>query len=137
MKTLKTHSQTNEVVPNNKPTRRYFSADDKLRILKEADACPPGELGALLRKEGIYASLLQEWRDLLQKAQREAFSPQKRGRKPVNDHKDDLILQLKRDNAALQARADQAEAIVDLQKKISEILKPTLPQKDERRSFKK
>jgi transposase-like protein len=103
-----------------RPARRRFSAAEKLRILQEVDACPPGELGALLRREGLYRSHLKQWRD-----QRDAGSlqPKRRGRKP----KADSALQsendrLRRENERLAARLKKAEVIIDVQKKVSEIL---------------
>src|SRR5258708_945393 len=64
-----------------KPRRRFFSAAEKLAILIEADACPRGELGALLRREGLYSSLLSDWRRLRDKGQLSGLTPQKRGPK--------------------------------------------------------
>jgi transposase len=107
-----------------KPTRRRFSAEYKLKILREAGGCiQPGELGALLRREGLYFSNLQTWR-----AQREAgelggLTPKKRG--PAPQAKNPLagkVAALEREMTRLKARAKRAEALVELQKKVSEIL---------------
>ena len=65
-----------------KPIRRKFSAEYKRRILQEAARCKPGEIGALLRREGPYSSHLANWRRQVEKAETEALSAKKRGRKP-------------------------------------------------------
>jgi len=71
-----------EVLP--KASRRTFSATEKLRILNEADACKqPGQIGALLRREGLYSSHLVKWRRLRAAGQLQALAPQPRGRKPL------------------------------------------------------
>lgn len=110
-----------EVVPTAK--RRRFTAEEKLRILEEADACTePGELGALLRREGIYSSYLSRWRRARDRGQLQALSPKKRGPKtPVSEVKREMA-DLQRENERLQARLAQAEAIIEAQKKLSEVL---------------
>ena len=71
-----------EVVPAAK--RRQFTTEEKLCMLKEADACTePGEIGALVRREGIYSSYLSRWRRARGEGQLTALSPQQRGRKPA------------------------------------------------------
>src|SRR5687767_6090338 len=66
-----------------KPERRHFSAEYKRRILEEADACTePGQIGALLRREGLYSSNLTQWRQQMSKGALKALSPKKRGPKP-------------------------------------------------------
>ncbi len=104
-----------------KATRRRFTAEYKLKVLREADACrKPGEIGALLRREGLYSSLLAAWRK--QRSQGELFE-KKRG--PVAKEKNPLsskVAALEKENVRLKARAERAEALVDLQKKVSEIL---------------
>jgi transposase len=73
-----------EVVPQAK--RRRFNAEYKVRILEEADACSePGEIGALLRREGLYSSHLTTWRRQREQGHLEGLSPKKRGRKPSVD----------------------------------------------------
>ena len=106
------------------PTRRRFTAADKLRILKLADACTVvGSLGALLRAEGLYASHLTTWRRQRTEGVRSALTPQKRGRKasvrhPLRAENETL----RKENARLSTRLKQAELIIDVQKKVSEIL---------------
>jgi len=106
-----------EVMP--KARRRSFSKREKLRILKLADACTqPGEIGALLRREGIYSSYLATWREQRDKGQLE---PQKRGR-PENDPKDKELAHLRAENAKLSKKLEQAETIIEVQKKLSALL---------------
>ena len=111
-----------EVVPTAK--RRQFTAKEKLHILKEADACiKPGELGALLRREGIYSSYLSRWRRERDRGQLQALNPQRRGPKtPVNSEVAREMAKLRRENERLQARLAQAETIIEAQKKLSEVL---------------
>jgi transposase len=108
-------------VKEKKATRRRFTAAEKARILKEADAASPGQIGALLRREGIYASHLQKWR-----AERDvaALEPKKRG--PQANPLTAENKQLKKQNEKLEKRLRQAEKIIELQKKMSEILGVTL-----------
>lgn len=115
-----------------RPRRRSFTAQDKLRILTEADlATDPGEIGALLRREGLYSSALTDWR-----RQREAgilggLTPARRGPKPSQPNP--LAAELakaQQDNARLRLRLERAEAIIDLQKKVSDLLGLPLPPTD-------
>jgi transposase len=110
-------------VPENKP-RRKFTAQYKLRILEKADACTqPGEIGALLRREGLYSSNLTTWRKQREKGQLEALSPKKRGRK--EKEKNPLaakVAELERETERLRKKLKKAETIIEVQKKISEIL---------------
>ena len=110
-------------VPEKKP-RRKFTAKYKLRILAEADACTQtGQLGALLRREGLYSSNLTTWRQQRAQGILQAMSPKKRGRKrkqtsPLAKQ----VAQLERENRRLQDKLKKAETIIEVQKKISEIL---------------
>jgi transposase-like protein len=98
--------------------RRHFSTEYKARILAEADACTErGQIGALLRREGLYSSHLDKWRK--QRAQGQ-LGPQKRGRKA--DPQAAELARLRQENERLQARLQQAEAIIEVQKKLSELL---------------
>ena len=106
-----------------RPVRRRFTAEYKRRILQEADRCQPGELGALLRREGLYSSLLSKWRQQRERAEREALAPKKRGRKPNRrDPAAERIAELERENQRLRKHLQEAEAIIEVQKKISDLL---------------
>jgi len=120
--TVQTEAPDPEVVPTAK--RRRFSAAYKSRILEEADACTePGEIGALLRQEGIYSSYLTRWRREREQGQLDALDPKKRGPKAsVDEALAKEIAQLRRENERLEARLAQAETIIDVQKKLSQLL---------------
>lgn len=100
--------------------RRQFTSSDKRRILDAADRCTqPGEIGALLRKEGIYSSQLATWRKQRAADQRAALAPQKRGRKTDPAQAEDRrVYQLTQENERLRRRLAQANAIIDVQKKL-------------------
>lgn len=106
------------------PTRRRFTAEDKLRILRLADACTAvGSLGALLRAEGLYASNLTTWRRQRTEGVLSALTPQKRGRKKSGRHPLQAENEtLRKENTRLSTRLKQAELIIDVQKKVSQIL---------------
>jgi transposase-like protein len=107
--------------------RRRFTAEEKLRILEEADACSePGEIGALLRREGIYSSYLSKWRQARDRGQLTGLGGQPRGPKPATDAAlAREVTRLRRENERLQARLGQAEAIIEVQKKLSQLLGPS------------
>ena len=115
---------TSEVEVMAKPTRRRYSAEYKLRILREADAgTRRGEIGALLRREGLYSSNLTAWRKQREKRELEGLGQKRRG--PLPKEKNplaDKVKALERETARLRARAERAEGLVELQKKVSEIL---------------
>jgi len=115
---------TSEVEVVAKPTRRRYTAEYKLGVLREADGCTrPGEIGALLRREGLYSSTLTHWRKQRQKGELGGLSPKKRGPLPKEKNPlTDKVRALERENARLTARAERAEGLVELQKKVSEIL---------------
>ncbi len=122
-----------EVEVTEKAARRRFSAEYKRRILKEADACGAGEIGALLRREGLYSSHLTLWRAARERGEIAGLAPKKRGPKVAPpDPRDRKIAELERETRRLQARLERAEALVDLQKKVSAILGIALPESDER-----
>jgi transposase-like protein len=107
-----------------KKPRRKFTAKYKLRMLKKADACTePGQLGTLLRQEGLYSSNLTTWRKQRDEGLLIAMSPKKRGRKvqPKNPLAPE-IARIQKENQRLKQKLRQAELIIDAQKKISEIL---------------
>jgi transposase-like protein len=102
-----------------KAKRRRFTAEYKLRILRAVDRCEkPGELGALLRREGLYSSHLAKWRE-----QRSAgLSPRKRGRKPQDDGQTKRLGQFEREVVRLRKRLRQSELIIEAQKKLARLL---------------
>jgi transposase-like protein len=109
-----------EVVP--KAERRQFTAAYKLRIIREAEACSePGQIGSLLRREGLYSSYLSKWRQQQADGQLQALSSRKRGRKSQDPSLAELA-QLQRENERLRARLEQAEIIIEVQKKLSKLL---------------
>lgn len=107
-----------------KATRRTFTAEYKLRILREVDACKEeGEVGAVLRREGLYSSHLTTWRRQREAGELQGLTPRKRGRRnkkaKVSAKEVD---QLRRENARLKRELEQARLIIDIQKKASEML---------------
>ena len=107
-----------------KAVRRRFAAEYKLNILQQAEACRDEEgIGALLRREGLYSSHLTTWRRQKEVGLLSALSPKRRGRKasarsPLQPEVD----RLRKENDRLQKRLKQAELIIDIQKKISQML---------------
>jgi transposase-like protein len=100
--------------------------------LEEAEACTePGEIGALLRREGIYSSYLSRWRQARERGQLTALGAQRRGPKPTTEAAlTREVTRLRRENERLQARLNQAEAIIEVQKKLSQLLGPS-PEENE------
>lgn len=112
-----------EVKP--KAERRKFSGEYKLRILAEADGCTErGQLGALLRREGLYSSHLEKWRRQRELGALQALGTQKRGRKA--DPQAAELARMQRENEQLRVRLERAEYIIEVQKKLAELL-GTLP----------
>ena len=111
-----------EVVPMAK--RRTFSKADKLRILTDADACvAPGEIGALLRREGIYSSHLATWRKQRQLAGEAGALQRKRGPKAeLGTIQERRVAELEKQVERLQAKLVKADLIIDVQKKLSILL---------------
>lgn len=117
--------KTSVLLPNPQVTpkaeRRRFSAEYKLRILAEADASTErGAIGALLRREGLYASHLEKWRQQRARGALDGLTAQKRGRKVAAEAVE--LARLQREHAALQVRLQQAEIIIEVQKKLSTLL---------------
>jgi transposase len=123
--------QETEVTP--KAKRRRFSAQEKLRILRLVEACTQaGEVGALLRREGLYSSHLTDWRRARGAGELDALTPKKRGRKALTPNPlEKELTQLRRELAKAEARAKHAEALVELQKKVADLLGIQLPKEDE------
>lgn len=103
-----------------KASRRRFTPEYKLKIVQEAEACSSGELGAMLRREGLYFSNLACWRRQVAEGQLAALTPQRRGRKARAV--DPRVLELEGEIQRLRERLRRAEEIIEVQKKISEIL---------------
>jgi transposase len=115
------NGRVKEVMPNTevvaKAKRKRFTAAEKLRILREVEACQgSGEIGGLLRQEGIYSSYLTTWRRQRERGELDGLSPQKRGPKPNPEALE--LTKLRRENERLQERLRQAELIIDVQKKL-------------------
>jgi len=106
-----------------KATRRRFTAEYKRRIIKEADACiRQGQLGALLRREGLYYSNLDTWRRQAKRGTLDALSSKKRGPKAKRPDKSTLLIkEQKKEILKLKAGLKKAELIIEAQKKITEI----------------
>jgi len=121
------------VVPSSevRAKRRTFTAAQKLAILREADPCPEGKLGEVLRRHGIYSSHLSKWRQ-----QRDAGELFAKKRGPKGDEQAQRLAQLEREKGRLEARLQKAELIIDAQKKLLHVLglpEPDLTELDEPR----
>ena len=105
-----------------KPTRRRFSPSYKLRVVEEADRCTePGEVGRLLRREGLYSSHLTTWRKAAHSGSLKALS-KKRGRKPERNPLEEKVRKLERRNARLEEEFRKAHLIIDVQGKVAGLL---------------
>ena len=114
-----------------KAARRRFTAEYKRRIAIEAETCTePGKIGALLRREGLYWSMLQRWR---RQFREESLSSSKKSSSAASAAQPSTakeIVSLKRENERLKERLRQAELIIDVQKKVSEMLTRSTEEKD-------
>ena len=111
-----------------RPRRRTFAAAEKLRILRLVDEAGPGGIGAILRREGLYSSLLTDWRRQRDAGAYEALKAVKRG--PKTFEPNPLAaegVQLRRDNERLTLRLQRAEAIIEIQKKVASLLGLAMP----------
>ncbi|MGI0034439.1 MAG: transposase [Nitrososphaera sp.] len=107
-----------------KAQRRQFTAKYKLRILQELDRCSkPGQVGALLRREGLYSSHLSKWRAQREAGLLQALAPRKRGHKPSERPRALMAEneQLHRENERLKHRLEQAQTIIEFQKKVTDL----------------
>jgi transposase-like protein len=121
--TVKEEMPKTEVVA--KARRKRFTAAEKLRILREVDACQgSGEIGALLRREGIYSSYLTTWRKQRELGELDGLAPHKRGPKPNPEAIE--LAKLRREHERLQERMRRAELIIDVQKKVAQMLGETI-----------
>ena len=116
-----------------KAQRRKFTAEYKLGIVREAERCKePGEIGALLRREGLYSSLLTAWRREVEQGTRVALRSKKRG--PKARVVDPRVKEVERENARLRKRLEHAELIIAVQKKISALLGIPLESPDDEKT---
>ena len=104
-----------------KARRRRFTAEYKASVLREYEATPKGERGALLRREGLYSSHISKWQEDRNAAQRQALEPRKRGPKP-KPQPDPEVVALRKQVARLEHQLQRAQKVIEVQKKISEIL---------------
>jgi transposase-like protein len=106
-----------------RPQRRRFTPAYKARVVEEAQRCTEsGELGALLRREGLYSSALTQWRRQYQSGALQGLKEAKRGRKRTRDPRDQELERLQRDNERLNQKLRQAELIIEIQKKVAAML---------------
>lgn len=106
-----------------RPVRRHFSAAYKARIVEQAERCTEaGQVAALLRHEGLYSSHLSNWRKLYRTGALQALRDDKRGRKRKRHPLEDDNERLRKQNARLAHRLEQAETIIEIQKKVSSML---------------
>lgn len=118
-----------------KTSRRRFTAEYKRKILNEAATCTKlGDLGAMLRREGLYSSHLTAWRRQLDLNGMTGLAGKKRGPPSKRDDRDKRITELERENNRLRFRAERAEALVDIQKKVSLLLGVELDENGKPRS---
>ena len=103
-----------------RPKRRRFTAEYKMRIVEEAETCL--DVGAMLRREGLYSSYLTTWRREYRSGALAALKDDKRGRKKTKNPLEDEVARLQRQNARLTQRLEQAETIIEIQKKVSAML---------------
>jgi transposase-like protein len=123
----KTSQKDPEVVE--KAARRRFTLEYKRRIALEAEQCEqPGEIGALLRREGLYSSVVARWRRQLQE---ESLSSSKKSRKKGKLTPAQEVARLERENERLKEKLRQAELIIDVQKKVSEMMQTRSQEKED------
>jgi len=126
--------QTNPATEvSEKPVRRRFTVEYKLRLLAEADRCTElGQIGEVLRREGLYSSHLTNWRKQRDEGVLAGLKPKRRGRKAKRKNPlADEVAQLQRENRHLEEKLRQAELIIDVQKKVSEMLNIPLKNLDD------
>jgi transposase len=117
-----------EVQP--KAKRRTFTLAYKRKVVREADGCKAtGSIGRLLRREGLNTTHLHEWREARERGELQELASRKRGPKPAKvDSRDQKIEQLEKENARLRLRAERAEGLVALQKKVADLLETSFPE---------
>ena len=109
-----------------KPKRRQHTAEYKLRLLRELDGCTrKGEVGAILRREGLYSSLISKWREQREEGILSGLGGQRRG--PKVDPNAAELARLQRENKRLKEKLERAELIIDVQKKVARLIGETPP----------
>lgn len=109
-----------------KPKRRQHTAEYKLRILRELDGCTrKGEVGAILRREGLYSSLISKWREQREQGSLDGLGGQRRG--PKVDPNAAELARLQHENKRLKEKLERAELIIDVQKKVARLIGETPP----------
>ena len=109
-----------EITPPAQRKKRHLTAQYKLRILEEIDQLPYGQIGAYLRREGLYSSQIATWRKQREAGELAALEPQKRG--PKVDETGRRLAELERENEQLRSKLAQAEVIIAVQKKLARTL---------------
>ena len=134
----KSLSSVSETQVSTRATRRRFTAEYKKKILDELDALTErGEVGALLRREGLYSSHVAEWRSLRRAGELDALEPKKRGPKEKGENPLQKELEAsRREVVRLQLENERLAIVIDVQKKVSQLLGitlPTIPDDDKKR----
>ena len=112
--------------------RRRFTAEYKMAIVREADACTePGQIGALLRREGLYSSHLVDWRRARDQAAARELAARRRGRKPASAAEAENV-KLRKDNQRLRRELTKAHTVIDVLGKVSALLGIDLESADPR-----
>ena len=129
---MKTHAPEPNPEATRPARRRTFTAEYKRRILAETEQAGAGQVGAILRREGLYSSHLTHWR---REQASGAFTPtpRKRGPKAAQTPEEKELERLKRENAALRKELEKAQLIIDVQKKIARLLGPSEPETEPRK----
>lgn len=117
-----------EVKP--KRTRRTYTAQQKLKVLVETDSLSQGEIGAFLRRKGLYWSHLTKWRKLRDEGLLLSLEPKKRGT-PSRTPEDKRLAELERELSRVRGKLDQAEKIIEVQKKLCELFNAAQTKKGE------
>ena len=112
-----------------RPERRRYTAEYKLRILRELDACERGQVGAVLRREGLYSSLISAWREQRDEGTLAGLEPKKRGRRAKRRRVAVTVEneQLRKQVAKLESKLKKAELVIEFQKKVASLLEIDLP----------
>jgi len=118
-----------------RPKRRTYTAEYKLRIVREADTARAsgvaGAIGELLRREGLYSSLLTTWQRERDSGELAGLTPRKRGRKPQKNPLADEVAKLQREVERMRSELDKANTVIDVQRKVAALLGKAMPEPTE------